>query len=201
MAAAGAEADAHRWLEANHGAITKASRLGGSGWASFSKVATAEREFFVKYSSKPMEAMFYGEALGLRAMHATSTIKVPEVLRFADSESGSGSYIIMEFLPLGGRGDQETFGRRMAEMHLATPAAAEAKEGKFGFGCRNTIGGTPQPNAWCDDWVEFFREQRIGHQLRTIAQPNLRLSYLKTAPIAPPVTTLNWRLSVLNLGP
>jgi fructosamine-3-kinase len=26
----------------------------------------------------------------------------------------------------------------------------------------NTIGDTPQPNGWMDDWVEFFRERRIG---------------------------------------
>lgn len=30
----------------------------------------------------------------------------------------------------------------------------------------NTIGDTPQPNGWMDDWVEFFRERRIGHQLK-----------------------------------
>ena len=49
------------------------------------------------------------------------------MLKFGDSESGDGSYIIMDFLELGGRADQRVFGRRMAEMHLATPAAAEAR--------------------------------------------------------------------------
>ena len=33
-------------------------------------------------------------------------------------------------------------------MHLATPLAKEAQEGKFGFDCDNTIGGTPQRNTW-----------------------------------------------------
>jgi len=54
------------------------------------------------------------------------------------------------------------------QMHLATPLAQEAQEGKFGFDCDNTIGGTPQPNKWDDDWVRFFREQRIGHQVSVL---------------------------------
>ena len=156
MAASGPQADAQRWIEEQHGAITKSQGMGGSGWASFCRVSTAEREFFVKTSNKNCEQMFYGEAIGLRAMHATNTIRIPEVrvrvsvglgsdpnlnpnpnpnpnrnpnqvLKFGDSESGDGSYIIMDFLELGGRADQRVFGRRMAEMHLATPAAAEAR--------------------------------------------------------------------------
>jgi len=54
----------------------------------------------------------------------------------------------------------------MAQMHLAEPLHEEARAGKFGFPVPNTIGGTPQPNEWDDDWVRFFREQRIGHQVR-----------------------------------
>jgi len=51
-------------------------------------------------------------------------------------------------------------------MHLAEPLAEEAKAGKFGFPVKNTIGGTPQPNDWSGDYVQFFREKRLGHQLR-----------------------------------
>jgi hypothetical protein len=40
-----------------------------------------------------------------------------------------------------------------------------AKAGKFGFAVDNTIGATPQPNEWMDDWVEFYRERRLRHQL------------------------------------
>ena len=54
----------------------------------------------------------------------------------------------------------------MAKMHLAEPMHQEAKDGKFGFPVDNTIGGTPQPNKWDDNWVKFFREQRISHQVK-----------------------------------
>lgn len=41
----------------------------------------------------------------------------------------------------------------------------EAKNGQFGFAVDNTIGGTPQPNGWTDNWVDFYREKRLKHQL------------------------------------
>ena len=41
-------------------------------------------------------------------------------------------------------------------------ASEEAKAGKVGFDFDNTIGATPQPNGWMDDWVEFYRERRMG---------------------------------------
>ena len=63
-------------------------------------------------------------------------------------------------------------------MHLAEPLAPEAKEGKFGFEVDNTIGDTPQPNAWTKGsgtaaWVEFFRERRIGHQIELAGDASL----------------------------
>jgi fructosamine-3-kinase len=47
---------------------------------------------------------------------------------------------------------------------------ANAKAGKFGFAVDNTIGATPQPNGWMDDWVEFYRERRIRHQLQLLGE-------------------------------
>lgn len=37
----------------------------------------------------------------------------------------------------------------------------------------NTIGGTPQPNGWLSDWVEFFRERRLRHQLELAGDEKL----------------------------
>jgi len=148
--------------------------MGGSGWAAFMRVAVkgSEREYFVKTSNRLSDAMFLGEALGLRAMYAANAVRVPEVLHCGDGMQG-GSFIVMEYLPLGGRADPREFGRAMAQMHLAQPSVREAKEGKFGFALTNTIGGTTQPNRWDDDWVRFFREQRIGHQVKLAADARI----------------------------
>ena len=53
-------------------------------------------------------------------------------------------------------------------MHLAAPDAATAPEaagGAFGFAVDNSIGATPQKNAWADDWVAFYRDRRLDFQV------------------------------------
>lgn len=129
------------------------------------KAATTDgTRLFIKVS-RGDESMFAGEAEGLSAMGATRTLRVPRVMHYGGLESGKGAFIVMEDVLFEGVFDQAELGRGLAEMHLAPPAAPEAAAGKFGFTVDNTIGGTAQPNGWMDDWVEFFRERRLRHQV------------------------------------
>ena len=178
----GTSDDAEKWITENMGKIKKKSGMGGgSGWASLTRyeVEGARCDLVVKASgSRNLESMFLGEGIGLKALGASAAMAIPEVFAMEDAFSG-GSYLIMEYMDMSGRADPEEFGRRMAEMHLGEPLAKEAKEGRFGFNVDNTIGGTPQPNAWTatggtDAWVEFFREKRIGFQVRTAADARMR---------------------------
>ena len=164
------------WIAGAVGSIKQKRDVGGgSGWSSCMRytIDGSDQELFVKAStSKNLESMFLGEALGLKALGASGkeTMAIPEVIHYADGFDG-GSFIIMDYLDIGGRPDPETFGRAMAKLHLAEPTIKEAKEGKFGFSLDNTIGATPQPNPWTEEggteaWVEFFREKRIGHQVK-----------------------------------
>jgi fructosamine-3-kinase len=41
---------------------------------------------------------------------------------------------------------------------------------RFGFPHDNFLGTTPQPNGWTDGWLTFWRERRLGYQLRLAAQ-------------------------------
>jgi protein-ribulosamine 3-kinase len=147
------------------GKVTRMQRAGSSGWAIMHKATTASgMRFFIKVC-RGDEEMFTGEAEGLQAMYHTGTLRVPEVFHYGPLKNGKGAFIVMEQLDLGAIYTQSDLGRLVAEMHLAEPTVAEAKAGKFGFGVENTIGGTLQPNSWMDDWVEFFRERRLRHQL------------------------------------
>ena len=116
--------------------------------------------------------MFEGEALGLQAMYECSGedgLSIPKVHYWGDYEGGS--LLIMDYLNLGGRGDGYTLGQSMARMHLAEPSAQNGNPKKvFGFPVDNTIGGTEQPNPWTEgggteDWVGFYRDYRMQHQL------------------------------------
>jgi fructosamine-3-kinase len=40
---------------------------------------------------------------------------------------------------------------------------------RFGWSRDNYIGSTPQANAWCDDWAEFWRDRRLRPQLELAA--------------------------------
>ena len=46
----------------------------------------------------------------------------------------------------------------------------DGKSSCFGFFHDNFIGTTPQPNGWKDNWIDFWREHRLGFQLRLAAQ-------------------------------
>ena len=41
---------------------------------------------------------------------------------------------------------------------------------RFGWERDNTIGATHQANAWREDWITFWREQRLGFQLELVGR-------------------------------
>eukprot|EP01025_Chloroclados_australasicus_P066022 TRINITY_DN9022_c0_g1_i1.p1 TRINITY_DN9022_c0_g1~~TRINITY_DN9022_c0_g1_i1.p1 ORF type:complete len:419 (-),score=21.38 TRINITY_DN9022_c0_g1_i1:53-1309(-) len=142
--------------------VTQSDTIGSSGWSSQVVCTTDDgTKYFAKTSSRSAKEMFEGEALGLQAMFDTHTLRVPEVIAYEDY--ANGSYLITEYLKFGGRCDQAELGRQLARMHKATPKEAE---GRFGFPIDNTIGGTSQPNKWETDWVTFYREHRLLHQVQ-----------------------------------
>uniref|UniRef100_A0A0D9VNQ3 Protein-ribulosamine 3-kinase, chloroplastic n=1 Tax=Leersia perrieri TaxID=77586 RepID=A0A0D9VNQ3_9ORYZ len=145
--------------------ITGVSSIGGGCINSAQCYKTDAGSFFVKTNRRIGTSMFEGEALGLKAMYDTNSIRVPLPYKVGSLPTG-GSFIIMEFIEFGrSRGDQSAFGRKLAEMHKA------AKSDKvYGFYVDNTIGSTPQINTWTADWIEFYAKHRLGFQLELITQ-------------------------------
>jgi fructosamine-3-kinase len=123
-------------------------------------VTDGDRTYFVKLNSPTQVVMFEAEALGLKQMLATATIRVPQSICWGTTDESS--YIVLEWLDLGrGRTPAWTeMGRQLAAMH----ACSDSKE--FGWDINNTIGSTPQINTWMADWVEFYTQHRLGYQFQ-----------------------------------
>ena len=134
---------------------------GGSINSAFLLTSKSGNKYFVKTNRSGQQSMFEAEAKGLQEIASNHVIKVPEPLCFGDD--GSQSYIVMEYLEMNTQANQALLGEQLAAMHAIT---AE----RFGWDIDNTIGVTHQPNDWMDNWLAFWREQRLGFQLTLAAQ-------------------------------
>jgi fructosamine-3-kinase len=153
------------------GCINSAYVLEGAGGAG---------PFFIKINRASGLAMFEAEREGLLELARSDSLRVPAPL--CCGVSGDDAFLVMEYLPLQGAGDDARLGEGLAALHgiesssahplthtLAHPPAT-TRPGPFGWHRDNTIGSTPQPNTWTDNWVRFWGEQRLGYQLRLAAK-------------------------------
>ena len=130
---------------------------GGSINEAFRLQGTNGECYFLKLNDARHHPMFEAEAAGLDAITATNTVRVPQPI--AHGIAGQQSYLVLEYLELHAHGDARLLGEQLAALH-------QCKGKAFGFAQDNFIGTTPQSNTWTDDWVTFWREQRLGFQLQ-----------------------------------
>jgi len=105
--------------------------------------------------------MYAAEAEGLRALRAAGA-RAPKP--FGHGVRAGAALIEMERLALGGRPDWPAMGEMLARLHRCT-------SDRFGWASDNWIGLAPQRNAFCDDWLAFFRDYRLRPQIER-AQSN-----------------------------
>lgn len=136
------------------------SGVGGERW----RLRWGEEQWFVKSGEAEVLA---AEADGLAALAAAGAVRTPAVI--AAGVEGDAGYLVLEWLglarktgPAGAR-----LGEALARQHLQ---AGEA----FGWRRHNFIGATSQFNTPNGDWITFFREQRLGFQLRLAAEDGHR---------------------------
>lgn len=116
--------------------------------------------YFVKTNRAAKLPMFEAEAAGLAALAASHTLRVPHPI--TRGVAGNEAFLVLEWLDLGGRGSAAQLGQQLAALHRTTSS-------RFGFLSDNTIGDTPQHNSWADNWIDFWRDQRLGFQLELAA--------------------------------
>lgn len=149
QAATGEEFEIESCTPVGGGCINAGYRLQGSG-----------RAYFVKLNRAGKGGMFEAEYEGLAEIAATRSVRVPEPVCWG--EDGRNAWLVTEFIAFSGRDAAERLGLKLAAMHRHTAAA-------YGWHRDNTIGATPQPNAWMEDWTAFFRERRLRFQLQLAA--------------------------------
>lgn len=91
------------------------------------------------------------EAYMLRYLRENSALPVPEVFH------GSKTLLLMEFV------EGESRFSAQVEEHAAELLAAMhgITAGAYGHERDTLIGSLSQPNAWAENWVDFFRERRL----------------------------------------
>jgi len=118
--------------------------------------------FFVKTRSGDNLEIYASESKGLEAIVETDTLRVPVPQFYGHMEDHC--FFIMEYIDLFPHTPKSlrALGLNLAKMH--------AMEGPldFGFDMNNTIGTTPQENAWTESWIEFYKEHRLKPMFKII---------------------------------
>lgn len=127
------------------------------------RVAGRGRAFFVKANEPQRRTMFEAEATALAEIAATGAIRVPAPVCWG--ENRDASWLVLEHIELGNAAadGMARLGEQLAALHRATAP-------RFGWQRDNTIGATLQTNTPCGDWIEFWRERRLGFQLALAAK-------------------------------
>jgi fructosamine-3-kinase len=121
------------------------------------RLSDGQRQFFVKTNIANCLDMFTAEAIALKQMYATQTIRVPQPICWGIADDAA--YLVLENLDLGCRQDWEAMGRNLAAMHRVTCDRG------FGWDRDNVIGSTPQINNWTNSWIDFWMEYRLAFQI------------------------------------
>ncbi len=133
--------------------------VGGGDISAAWCIDTSNSAVFVKTGGPEALDMLEAEAEGLRELSYARAVRVPEVLGIGATDNEA--YLAIEWIDFDrpGSDTERLFGQQLAEMHRHC-------EKRYGWHRDNTIGLTPQHNQWSDNWVDFFREQRLGFQLQ-----------------------------------
>jgi fructosamine-3-kinase len=145
----GQRVDAHPLASVHGGCINECYQWRGARGQLFVKIAASERR-----------SMLEAEAAGLEELAGANAVRVPRVLALGSADDRV--YLALEWIDLSSGSSssaQRMLGEQLARQHRKT---AE----RFGWHRDNTIGSTPQPNAWSDSWPDFFRDSRLRFQLQ-----------------------------------
>lgn len=137
--------------------------IGGGCINTAVKLSDGRDSYFVKLNQAKQLMMFEAEAEGLAEIRASQSLRAPQALCCAIA--GQQAYLVLEHIEMGhaASAGAEQAGRLLADMHRTTQT-------RFGWHRENTIGSTPQLNTQTHEWIDFWRTQRLGFQLKLAEQ-------------------------------
>jgi len=144
-------------------AAQPAQPLGGGCINSAYRLTVGNKDYFVKVNVDSDPTMFEAEAAGLQELGATNTVKLPRPICWGQAKDCV--YLVLEYWslkPITADG-LVSLGRQLAALHRIVKPY-------FGWHRDNTIGATPQHNTPEQDWIEFWRQHRLGFQLQLAAK-------------------------------
>ena len=150
--------------------IEKISPVTGGDICEAFKLQCYTKSYFLKTHQLSMYSMLKAEAISLHALENTNTLRVPQVI--THGQTNQFSFLLLEYLDLSHSGSHASLGTSLAQLHEHTGEY-------FGWEQDNWIGATPQPNAKHDEWISFWRNNRLEHQVNLAKKnraPRLLLS-------------------------
>lgn len=138
---------------------------GGDINEAYHLVLNSGEELFLKENSEKLAGMFAAEAHGLEALQKANG-HVPKVIAVGKDERGR-QFMLLEFVRSSRpqRGYWLALGHMLGRMHQADTQEF-TPEGRFGFHENNYIGSSPQVNRVKSSWLDFYRDFRLGKQMR-----------------------------------
>lgn len=143
--------------------VKTATSLAGGDINTAYRLEDNNQFYFVKLNRADLLPMFEAELAGLQEMANTNTVSVPRPITCGKTQTHS--FLVLENIELktGNTTTDSILGQQLAQLHLI-------QQPFFGWHRDNTIGSTPQINTKSVDWLFFWREHRLGFQLRLAAQ-------------------------------
>jgi fructosamine-3-kinase len=117
-----------------------------------------DSSYFIKLNQAHYLSMFKAEFAGLKELHATQTIKVPQPIAYGTSSCHA--FLILDYIPFISTTQQSDWqlGQQLAALH-------KIQQPFFGWSIDNTIGANTQVNLPSKNWLSFWRDHRLNFQL------------------------------------
>ncbi|MFZ2172093.1 MAG: fructosamine kinase family protein [Methylococcaceae bacterium] len=140
-----------------------AHSLAGGDINSAFRLQAGDKSYFVKLNRADLVTMFDAEFAGLQELAKTQTIRVPAPV--VCGQTAGHSFLVLEYVEFGcsNKASERLLGQQLAQLH-------QRQQPYFGWHRDNTIGSTLQLNSKSEDWLTFWREQRLELQLQLAAK-------------------------------